>query len=59
MEERLRELGLFSLKKKRFQDDLIATFQYLEESYKKDGEQHFACSDNDRTRGNSFKLDDI
>ena len=30
--------------------------QYLKRTYKKDGEQLFAQSDNDRTRGNGFKL---
>ena len=54
-EDRLRELGLFSLEKKLWAD-FIAAFQYLKGAYKQEGSQLFERVDNSRTRGNGFKL---
>ena len=58
-EERLRELGLFSLKKRRLQGNLIAAFQYLKGAHKKDGDKQFSSPCCNRTRSNGFKLKEV
>ena len=54
-EDRLRELGLLILEKRRLQSDLM-TFQYLKGSYRKEGDRLFSRISDDRTRENGFKL---
>jgi len=47
---RLRELGLFSLEKRKLWGDLTAAFQCLKRAYRKDGENLFSKACCDRTR---------
>jgi len=55
-EDRLRDLGLFSLEKRWLWGDLIAAFWYLQGAYKKAGEELFTSICSDKTRGSVFKL---
>jgi len=54
-EERLRELGLFSLEQRRLCGDFIVTFEYLKGASKKDGDSLFSKACSNRPSGNNFK----
>jgi len=57
-EDRLRELGLFSLEKRRLQGDLKAAFQYPNGACRKAVEGLFIRAGSDRMRGKGFKLEE-
>ncbi|KAJ7415164.1 hypothetical protein BTVI_38978 [Pitangus sulphuratus] len=57
-EERLKELRLFSLEKRRLWGDLIVAFQYLKGVYEKAREGLLIRECNNRTRSKGLKLKD-
>lgn len=56
--ERLKELGLFSLKKRRVKWDLIHVYGYLLSGRKEDGGRFFSVVLTGKTKTNKYKLKD-
>ncbi|KAF7244268.1 RNA-directed DNA polymerase from mobile element jockey [Varanus komodoensis] len=55
-EARLRELGLFSLEKRRLQGDMLVTYRYVRGCHMEMGRDLFSSAQEGRTRSNGVKL---
>ena len=56
--DRLRGLALFHLEKRMLRGDVIVAFQYMKGAYRKAEEELPVRACSNRTRGNSFKLEE-
>ena len=54
--ERLRELGMFSLERRRLKGDMISPFKYLKGCHTKEGQDLFSMLPECRTRNHGLKL---
>ena len=55
-EEQLKEIGMFSLTKRRLRADMIAIIQYLKGCHREEGIDLFSIAPENRTRTNGCKL---
>ena len=56
-EETLKELGMFSLEKRRLREDRRALFEYMKGSHKEEGQDLFSMIPEGRTHNNYRKPD--
>ncbi|XP_026959240.1 nephronectin isoform X3 [Sagmatias obliquidens] len=56
-DEKLKELGLFSMEKRRLRGKQRLVFKYMKGWYREDGDQLFSICTENRTRGNRLRLE--